>query len=71
MSNDENKDVVRKSGMIYGAVLSLVFSVIGCLVAGLVLDSLLDTSPWLVVVGILLGAVVGFYQFIRFMSRLN
>lgn len=55
----------------YGAVMSLVFSLISCLLAGLALDHFFETSPWCVVTGIIVGAVVGFYQFIRVMSRVG
>lgn len=64
-------ETTRKSGVMYAAVMSLVFSVLSCLLAGLALDYALDTSPWLVVIGIIIGAVVGFYQFIRFVSRVD
>jgi F0F1-type ATP synthase assembly protein I len=64
-------ETTRKSGIMYGAVMSLVFSVLSCLLGGLALDYLFKTSPWLVVTGIIVGAVVGFYQFIRLVSRVN
>lgn len=68
---ENTQDTARKSGLIYGAVMSLVFSVLSCLLVGWLLDEYFETSPYLVVVGILLGAVAGFYQFIRLMSRVN
>ena len=71
MTKKEDQDLTRKSGLMYGAVMSLVFSLISCLLAGLALDHFLETSPWLVVTGIIVGAVVGFYQFIRVMSRIE
>jgi F0F1-type ATP synthase assembly protein I len=33
-------------------------------------DRWLGTKPWLMVAGIVLGAIVGFYQFIRLTSKL-
>jgi ATP synthase protein I len=63
--------VVRKSGLVYGAIFSLVAAVIVMLGIGWVLDRWLGTTPWLLVAGIVLGSVVGFYQFIRIISRLN
>lgn len=70
--NAENSaEATRRTGVMYAAVMSLVFSVLSCLLAGLALDRLLDTSPWLVVVGIVVGAIVGFYQFIRLTSRIG
>jgi len=37
---------------------------------GWLLDRQFGTS-WMMVAGIVLGAVVGFYQFVRIISRLN
>jgi len=65
--NDEN--VTRKSGLIYAAVLSFVISTVTMLGVGWAFDRWLGTGPWLVVTGIVLGAGVGFYQFIRLLSR--
>lgn len=69
MTDQNEKDVVRKSGMVYAAVLSLLFSVLTMLFAGWALDAWLETSPWLLIGGIVLGSVVGFYQFIRLISK--
>jgi ATP synthase protein I len=70
LMNDKNeKDVARKSGMVYAAVLSLLFSVLTMLFVGWALDAWLKTSPWMLVGGIVLGSIVGFYQFIRLLSR--
>lgn len=71
MTKKDDQDLTRKSGLMYGAVMSLVFSLISCLLAGLALDHFFETSPWCVVTGIVVGAVVGFYQFIRVMSRVG
>ena len=67
---DENT-VTRKSGMVYAAVLSFVLSTVTMLGLGWALDRWLGTSPWLVVAGIVVGAGVGFYQFIRLLSRIS
>jgi F0F1-type ATP synthase assembly protein I len=68
--NDE-KQTGRKSGIVYAAVLSLCFSILGFLFVGWMLDGWLETSPWLVLTGIVLGTVAGFVQFIRLMSRIS
>jgi len=68
--NDE-KETGRKSGVVYAAVLSLCFSILGFLFIGWMLDRWLETSPWLVVGGIVLGTIAGFLQFIRLMSRIS
>lgn len=68
-SND--KDVARKSGLVYAAVFAIFVSVMGCLAVGYLLDRWFQTAPWLMVGGIVLGAVIGFYEFIRLISRLS
>jgi ATP synthase protein I len=60
----------RKSGVAYAAALSLFFSVAALCGVGWVLDRWLGTKPWLLVAGIVLGAIVGFYQFFRLTSTL-
>ena len=59
-----------KSGIAYGAALSLFFAVAVMTGVGWAFDRWLGTKPWLMVLGIVLGAVVGFYQFIRLTSKL-
>ena len=71
MSEPDEQNVTGKSGVVYGAVLSLAFSIVLCLLVGWALDRWLGTSPWLIVGGIVLGTVVGFMQFIRLMSRIS
>ncbi len=71
MKKRDDENVHGKSGVVYGAVLSLAFSIVSCLLAGWALDRWLGTSPWLIVVGIVLGSVAGFMQFIRLMSRIS
>ena len=39
--------------------------------AGWLADRWLGTKPWLLVLGTVLGAIAGFYQFIRLTSKLN
>ena len=71
MAKRDEESVDRKSGLIYAAVLSFVLSTVTCLGVGWALDRWLGTGPWLVVTGILLGAGVGFYQFVRLLSRIS
>jgi ATP synthase protein I len=71
MPEREEENVTRKSGLVYAAVLSFVLSTIVLLGFGWMLDRWLGTSPCLVVAGIVVGAGVGFYQFIRLLSRIS
>jgi ATP synthase protein I len=67
---DSTDDTNVKSGIAYGAALSLFISVASCCGLGWMLDRWLGTSPWLLVAGIVVGAIAGFYQFIRLTSKL-
>lgn len=64
-------EAARKSGLAYGAVIFLVGAILIFLAIGWGLDKVFNTSPWLLVAGIILGAILGFYQFIRISSKLN
>ena len=63
--------ITRKSSTAYAAGLAIFFSVATFLGLGWLLDNYFGTAPWLLITGILLGSVGGFYQFIRIMSRNN
>jgi ATP synthase protein I len=71
MPENEEQEVTRKSGMVYAAALTLFASVLVCLCIGWALDRWLATSPWLLVAGIVLGAGVGFYEFVRILSKVS
>lgn len=71
MSDRDEQETIRKSGLVYAAVFAIISSIVVCLLIGWALDRWLKTSPWLLVTGIILGSVVGFYQFIRLISRIS
>jgi ATP synthase protein I len=71
MATSDNGEANRKSGIAYAAALALFSSVISLCGVGWLLDRWLGTKPWLMVFGIVLGAIVGFYQFIRLTSKLQ
>ena len=71
MTERDEQQITRKSGVVYAAVFSLVTAVVALLLVGWLLDRWLKTAPWLLVGGIVFGAVVGFYQFIRMMSKVS
>jgi F0F1-type ATP synthase assembly protein I len=69
--NDGGGDAGARGGSIaYAAGLSIFFSVLTLMGVGWALDRYFGTG-WMIVAGIVLGAVVGFYQFVRIISRLN
>jgi ATP synthase protein I len=70
MSPRDDQEVNRKSGIAYAAGLSLFFSVATLCLVGWLCDRWLGTKPWLLVTGIVLGSIVGFYQFVRLTSKL-
>jgi ATP synthase protein I len=70
MPGPDKEEANRKSGIAYAAALTLFASVISLCGAGWLLDHWLGTKPWLMVIGIVLGAAAGFYEFIRLTSNL-
>jgi ATP synthase protein I len=66
---DNNDEVNRKSGFAYAAALSLFASVVVFCGFGWLLDHWLGTSPWLLAVGLVLGAAIGFFEFVRISAK--
>ncbi|HEV7890809.1 MAG TPA: AtpZ/AtpI family protein [Pyrinomonadaceae bacterium] len=66
----EQQEATRKSGVAYAAGLSIFFSVLSFMGVGWVLDRWLGTR-WLMVAGIILGAALGLFQFVRIISRID
>ena len=71
MPGRDDEETNRKSGIAYAAALTLFVSVATLCGAGWLLDRWLGTRPWLMVVGLILGAVAGFYEFVRLTSKLS
>jgi ATP synthase protein I len=70
MSTPDDEETTQKSGIAYAAGLVLFSSVLVLCGVGWLLDRWLGTKPWLLVVGTVLGAAAGFYQFIRLTNKL-
>jgi ATP synthase protein I len=70
MANSDNGETTRKSGLAYAAAFTLFACVAALTVVGWLADRWFGTKPWLLVAGIVLGAIAGFYQFVRLTSQL-
>ena len=68
--DDEKEETNRKTGLAYASAFSLFAAVVAGLFVGWLLDRWLGTQPWLLVVGLVLGAAAGFYELIRTSSKL-
>jgi len=66
----DQQETTRRSGVAYAAGLMIFFAVLTFMGVGWALDRWLGTG-WIMVAGIVLGAAVGFYEFIRIISKLN
>jgi len=66
----EREETARRSGVAYAAGLTIFFSVVTFMGVGWALDRWLGTR-WLMVTGIVLGAAVGLFEFVRIISRID
>ena len=71
MPEDDKEETNRKTGVAYAAAFSLFASVVSGLIVGWLLDRWLKTGPWLLVTGLVLGSIAGFYEFIRSTSKIS
>jgi F0F1-type ATP synthase assembly protein I len=69
-ASDEDQDVTRKSGMAYAAGLTIFVSVAAFMGFGWLLDRWLGTN-WIMIAGILFGAAVGLFEFVRIISKIK
>lgn len=63
-------ETMRKSGLAYSAAIVLVAAVVFMMILGWFADQVAGSSPWGVVGGIILGALIGFVQFFRITSQI-
>lgn len=68
---ESQAESTRKSGLAYGAVITLVGAILIFLGIGWALDKYFQTAPVLLVSGVILGTIVGFYQFMRISSQID
>lgn len=71
MPESEEQEATRKSGLAYAAGLGIFIAVLSFMGFGWLLDRWLGTGPWLLVAGIVLGSIVGFYEFIVIISKIK
>jgi hypothetical protein len=67
---ESQSETARKSGLAYAAGITLFASVVFMMIIGWGADLLLGTTPWGVVGGIVLGALIGFIQFFRLTGQI-
>ena len=69
MADPEDQETNQKSGLAYAAAVSLFASVVVFCGIGWALDRWFGTAPWLLAGGLVLGAIMGFIQFVRLSSK--
>ncbi|GIU81975.1 MAG: hypothetical protein KatS3mg006_1039 [Pyrinomonadaceae bacterium] len=62
---------IRNAGLAWSAAIGLFGSIVFMMAIGWIMDTLLGSEPVGIVVGIILGAAIGFYQFFRIMSKIS
>jgi len=63
-------ETARRSGLAFSAGVAFFSAVVFMLILGWLADLFLGTSPWGIVAGIVLGAVIGFIQLFRVSSEI-
>jgi ATP synthase protein I len=69
VKEESQQETNRKSGLAYAAGFALFASVAGFTGIGWFIDKWFQTSPWFLILGIVLGSAAGLYQFIRISSK--
>ncbi len=64
-----DQDENRKSGFAYAAAIALFAAVVSFCALGWFLDKWLETQPWLLIGGIILGSAAGLFEFVRISSK--
>ncbi len=68
---ESDAETTRKGLSAYAAVTTLIGGILFFLGVGWLADKYFLTTPWGIVVGIIFGAIVGFYQFVKIANKDN
>lgn len=63
-------ETARKTGLAFSAGITLFGSVVALAIVGFLADKFFDSSPKGLIIGIVFGAIVGFFQFFRLTSQI-
>lgn len=63
-------ETVRRTGLAWSAGVAFLGAVVFMMILGWGADLLLASSPWGVVIGIVIGSAIGFIQFFRITSQI-
>ena len=69
MPETPDQETNRKSGLAYAAALTLFASVAAFSGLGWMVDRWLDSRPWFLAGGVVLGSIIGLYQFVRLSAK--
>ncbi len=61
----------RDAGPLFGSGIQMAAAIVLMFFVGRWLDGLWGTAPWMMLAGILFGAVAGLFQFIRMVTSLD
>ncbi|MGI8669468.1 MAG: AtpZ/AtpI family protein [Aridibacter sp.] len=67
---ESKTETIRKSGLAWSAAIALFGSIVFMMILGWFADQLFGSSPWGIMVGIVIGAIIGFIQFFRMTSQI-
>jgi F0F1-type ATP synthase assembly protein I len=68
---ETQEETARKSGLAFSIGIAFFGSVLVMLGIGWLVDLWLKTAPWGIVVGIVLGSIIGFYQLVKTLNQIN
>ncbi|MET0752895.1 MAG: AtpZ/AtpI family protein [Pyrinomonadaceae bacterium] len=63
-------ETARKTGLALSAGITLFGAVVVCMAVGYIADRYFNSSPTGLIVGIVLGSLIGFFQFFRLTSQI-